>query len=51
MIKKHTHIWKYTDTNKNNGDKRICESPFEMLVKGCGLKQIYFTGQGWVNFK
>ncbi len=35
-MKKHTHIWKYIE----NGTKRICESPFPFLVKGCGQKEV-----------
>lgn len=44
MKKEHTHIWKYTT---KNGDKRICESPFEMLVKGCGRPEIKVNDK-WV---
>ena len=38
--KKHSHIWKY----REGSNIRVCESPFEMLVPGCGKKEIKING-------
>lgn len=36
--KPHTHIWKY------GSNIRVCESPFEFLIKGCGKVEHFING-------